>query len=72
LRRAFGTLVRDGLAQGDVTRAHGVDTLTEAVVGAFYALMFNWANFARYPFRARALAAGRFLGDALCTGRRRR
>ena len=55
-----------------MTRAHGTDTLTEVVVGAFYALMFNWANFARYPFRARALAAGRFLGDALCTGRRRR
>jgi AcrR family transcriptional regulator len=65
LADAFGALVRDGRAQGDVTRRHAEATLTEMVLGAFYALMFGWANLEGYPFRTRALAAGRFLGEAL-------
>lgn len=62
---AFGALIRDGRAQGDVTSRHAEATLTEMLLGAFYALMFSWANLDAYPFRKQALAAARFLGDAL-------
>jgi hypothetical protein len=36
------------------------------VLGAFYALMFNWAHLEGYPLRRQARAAASFLGDALC------
>jgi AcrR family transcriptional regulator len=65
LHAAFGALVSDGLATGDVTRRHAPETLTEMVMGAYYALMFNWANLDGYPIRERAQAAARFLADAL-------
>lgn len=70
LHTAFGRLLRKGLAGGDLTRTHRVGTLTEIVVGTFYALMFNWANFEKYPFRRQALAAARVLGDAVTASRR--
>ena len=38
------------------------------VLGAFYALMFNWAHREGYALRKQALAAARFLGDALAAG----
>jgi AcrR family transcriptional regulator len=65
LHAAFGALVNDGLAAGDVTRSHTAETLTEMVMGAYYALMFNWANLDAYPIHARARAAARFLADAV-------
>jgi len=65
LHAAFGALVSDGLAAGDVTRRHAPETLTEMIMGAYYALMFNWANLDGYPLEARARAAARFLADAL-------
>ena len=65
LHAAFGALVGDGLAAGDVTRRHAPETLTEMIMGAYYALMFNWANLDAYPIRERAEAAARFLADAL-------
>jgi AcrR family transcriptional regulator len=65
LHEAFAGLVADGLALGDVTRAHDPETLTEMIVGAYYALMFNWAHLEGYRLRRHALAAARFLGDAL-------
>jgi AcrR family transcriptional regulator len=65
LHAAFGALVRDGLAAGDVTRRHAPETLGETILGAYYALMFNWANLDDYPIHERARAAARFLADAL-------
>lgn len=65
LHTAFGALVRDGIAAGDVTRRHDPNILTEMIMGAFYVLMFNWANLEDYPLRRHAMAAARFLGDAL-------
>jgi AcrR family transcriptional regulator len=70
LHEAFRGLVADGLAAGDVTRAHDPATLTEMILGAFYALIFDWAHLGGeggpgYPLRRRALATARFLGDAL-------
>jgi AcrR family transcriptional regulator len=67
LHTAFGALVRDGLAAGDVTTHHAPETLTEMVMGAYYALMFNWANLDGYPIHARARAAARFLAGAVAS-----
>jgi AcrR family transcriptional regulator len=65
LHDAFGAIVSDGLAAGDVTRRHGAETLTEMILGAYYVLMFNYANLDDFPIRRQALAAARFLADAL-------
>ena len=65
LHDAFGALVYDGVGAGDVTRRHSPETLTEMIMGAYYALMFNWANLDGYPLAERARAAARFLADAL-------
>ena len=67
LGAAFEALVREGAANGDLTPDHDLQTLTEMVQGAFYVLMFNWANLEGYPLRTQALAAARFLGDAMTT-----
>lgn len=69
LHAAFGALVRDGLAAGDLSARHDADTLTEMVMGAFYVLMFNWANLDGYPLRRQAESAARFLADAMQTER---
>ena len=65
LHDAFGAIVSDGLSAGDVTRRHGAETLTEMILGAYYVLMFNYANLDDFPIRRQALAAARFLADAL-------
>jgi AcrR family transcriptional regulator len=67
LHIAFGALVGDGLALGDVTTRHAPETLTEMIMGAYYALMFNWANLDGYPIHERARAAARFLAEALAS-----
>jgi AcrR family transcriptional regulator len=65
LHAAFGAIVTDGIAAGEVTRRHPRETLTETILGMYYALMFNWANLDGYPIAARARAAAKFLSDAL-------
>jgi AcrR family transcriptional regulator len=65
LHDAFGAIVRDGIAAGEVTRRHSFETLTEMILGSYYALMFNWANLDGYPIAARSRAAAAFLADAL-------
>jgi AcrR family transcriptional regulator len=65
LHAAFGALVQDGLGAGDVKRSFASETLTEMLMGAYYALMFNWANLDGYPIHERARAAARFLADAI-------
>lgn len=65
LHDAFGTIVADGLAAGDVTRRHDAETLTEMILGAYYVLIFNYANLDDFPLADQAAAVARFLGDAL-------
>jgi AcrR family transcriptional regulator len=65
LHAAFASIVEGGIAQGDVTRRHDVQTLTELILGAYYVLIFNYANLDDFPVRERAGAASRLLGDAL-------
>jgi len=62
---AFGAFIEDGLVMGDVTRRHDAETLTEMILGAYYVLMFNFANLDDFPIRKQAMAAARFLADAL-------
>jgi AcrR family transcriptional regulator len=71
LKDAFGALVADGVAAGDLTRRHAPETLTDMILGAFYVLMFNWAHLEGYGLRRHALAAARFLGDAMALAPRR-
>jgi AcrR family transcriptional regulator len=72
LHQAFRALVRDGRSAGDVDTSHTLETQTDMVIGAFYALMINWANLDEYPLRRQATAAARFLADALASEGRRR
>lgn len=65
LRAAFRAIVDDGLAAGDVTRRHDAETLTEMILGAYYVLIFDYANLDDFPLAERAEAVARFLGDAL-------
>lgn len=65
LHDAFGAIVRDGLEAGDVAPGHDPETLIEMLMGAFYVLMFNWANLDGYAIQKRAAPMARLLGDAL-------
>jgi AcrR family transcriptional regulator len=65
LNAAFAGIVDAGLAQGDVTRRHDIQTLTELILGAYYVLIFNYANLEDFPARERAHAAAHVLTDAL-------
>ncbi len=65
LHDAFGAIVHDGLDAGDVGRRHDAETLTEMILGAYYVLMFSFANLDDFPIRKQAAAAARFLADAL-------
>ncbi len=65
LHEAFGAIVADGLAAGELTRRHDAETLTEMIVGAFYVLMFNYANLDAFDIEHQAGALSAFLADAL-------
>jgi AcrR family transcriptional regulator len=68
LQAAFGSIVRAGLAAGDLRSPHSAETLTEMLMGGFYVLMFNWANLPGYPLQIRAAETARFLSDAMTGG----
>ena len=65
LHAAFRGIVVDGVASGEMVVRQGVDTATEAVLGSFYALMFNWTHLDDYPLRKQARALVRFLTEAM-------
>lgn len=65
LRDAMGSIVRDGVAAGEITREHEPDTITELILGAFYAVMFNYANLDGYPVTEQARAMAKLLGDSI-------
>lgn len=69
LHEAFRAILRDGRVAGDVATSHSLEIQTDMLLGAFYALMFNWANLDGYPLRRQSLAAARFLADALAAPR---
>jgi AcrR family transcriptional regulator len=65
LHAAFAAVIAEGRDAGDLSDQHSAETQTEMLMGAFYVLMFNWANLDAYPLRQRALATARFLADAM-------
>jgi AcrR family transcriptional regulator len=65
LQHAFGSIIAEGVSNGDVTDQHEPGTLTDVLMGGFYALMFNWSNLDDYPIRQHAIATARFLADAM-------
>ena len=65
LHAAFRGIVEDGLALGDVTHRHDPQALTEMILGAYYVLIFNYANLDDFPIRERGHSAARILADAL-------
>ena len=65
LRQAFLDVVRDGVARGEVSTRHDVETQSELIIGAFYSLMFSWTHLENYPIRERARALALLLADAL-------
>ncbi|MDP6978210.1 MAG: TetR/AcrR family transcriptional regulator [Myxococcota bacterium] len=65
LQNAFGAIIAEGVARGDITTDHPPETLTDMMMGAFYALMFNWSNLDHYPIAQHASATARFLADAM-------
>jgi AcrR family transcriptional regulator len=73
IQGAFAALLDDGAARSKGTKtAPAVDTAVEVLIGSYYALMLNWANIEGYPFRKRATAMARFLGDAIDDASRRK
>ncbi|MGH0036588.1 MAG: TetR/AcrR family transcriptional regulator [Myxococcota bacterium] len=66
LRSAFASLVRDARAAGEVPEGFSEEVITESVMGAFYALMFNWVSLESYPIEERARETAAFLAHALC------
>ena len=65
LHRAFGAILRDGQARGDVRTDHPIEFLTEMVVGGFGAVMNNWVNIRNYPVKDRLAQTAAFLGEAI-------
>jgi AcrR family transcriptional regulator len=65
LHEALQGIVEDGLALGDVARRHEPEALAETILGAYYGLVFNYANLDDFPIRERAAATARILSDAL-------
>jgi AcrR family transcriptional regulator len=65
LHDAFAAIIRDGISAGDLIDRHSAETLSEMLMGAYYVLMFNWANLDDYPLHERALETADFLVDSM-------
>ena len=65
LYSAFRAFIDEGVESGELVAPQGIDTSTEIVVGAFYAIMFNWAHLDDYPLLEHARAAACFVTDAM-------
>ena len=61
----LATAAGSARGKGKPRSAAPIDTAVEVLLGSYYALMLNWANIEGYPFRTRATAMARFLGDAI-------
>ena len=64
-RNAMLALLREGLEAGDVTEAHPLETLADAILGTFYRLIIDWANQDDYPIETHLAHAAAFLCDAV-------
>lgn len=65
IRQAFGRLLEDGAARGELPEGVDVETLLEIVVGAWYSIFFSWVHLEGYPLRDQASKVARFLARSL-------
>jgi AcrR family transcriptional regulator len=65
LHAAFGALLADGAAAGELTTDHDVRFMAEMAVGVFSAILLNWQSLDGYPLRERLEEAARFLEQAI-------
>jgi len=65
IRLAFGAILEDGLAAGEIRTDVALDTLTDVVVGTWYSLFLSWVHFDDFPLSARAPSAAKFLAAML-------
>lgn len=72
LHEAFGAIVAEGMRDGDIDSKLPAATITDFILGAYYALIFNWANLENFPIEQRAEAAAQFLSDAIASKSKRR
>jgi AcrR family transcriptional regulator len=68
VHQAFGELLRDGQAAGDVRRDEDARFLAEMMVGVFYAAVTNWINDPSYPIDQRLHRTAAFIGEAVAPG----
>lgn len=65
IREAFGRLLEDGRASGELRADVDAETLLEVLVGTWYAMFSSWVHDDAYPLRERAGKAARFLARTL-------
>ena len=65
IRLAFGAILEDGLAAGEIRTDVALDTLTDVVVGTWYSLFLSWVHFDDFPLSQRAASAAQFLAAML-------
>lgn len=65
IRLAFGHILEDGLAAGELCDGADLETLTEIVVGAWYSMFLSWVHFDDYRLGERASSVAHFLARTL-------
>jgi AcrR family transcriptional regulator len=65
LHRALEKLLREGRAQGDVSRRHPLEDQATLVFGAQQYLVFQWMHRADFPIAERFARMARLLADVL-------
>ncbi|MBW2419386.1 MAG: helix-turn-helix transcriptional regulator [Deltaproteobacteria bacterium] len=64
-RTALEGILRDGVAQGDVTRRHDPKTLAESISAVYLSLIMSWSQDGDFPVARKAREAAAFLADAV-------
>jgi AcrR family transcriptional regulator len=65
LPAAFGAILADGRAAGEVRRDLPLEFLAEMTVGALGAVLTNWASARDYPLQRRLAQTASFVADAV-------
>lgn len=68
-RHAMLELIQAGIAQGDVTKLHSPETLTDAILGTFYRIITDYTQREGYPVEEHLRNAARFLCSAIAPDR---
>jgi AcrR family transcriptional regulator len=68
---ALVSLLRDGVAQGDVRTDYDISVLADVVAGTYLAVLLDWLGDPRFPLAPRLRAAAALLGEVVAGGRAR-